>query len=52
MPIIACRGPSVWFLLVGLFWYARPGDLLWFAGSMALETGYFSAFFWYVTRPK
>ena len=52
MPILAFAGTIVWFLLVALLWYARPGDPLWFAGSMALGIGYFSAFFWYVTRPK
>ena len=41
-----------WFALVGLLWYARPGDLLWFWASVALGALWFTGFFWYVTRPK
>jgi len=45
-------GTILWFFLVGLLWYLRPGDVSWFAGSMVLGIIYFAGFFWYVTRPK
>jgi hypothetical protein len=48
---LAFAGTITWFVLNGLLWYAKPGDLVWLAGSLALGIGYFWAFFWYVTRP-
>ena len=52
MQALAVSGTIAWFLLVALLWYARPSELIWLAGSMALGTIYFAGFFWYVTRPK
>ena len=52
MHALMVVGTIVWFVLVGLFWYVRPGDVLWLAGTMALGIAYFMGFFWYVTRPK
>lgn len=52
MNVLAVAGTLVWFLLVALLWYARPGELMWFAGSMVLGAIYFSGFFWYVTRRR
>jgi hypothetical protein len=43
-------GTIVWFVLVGLLWYARPGEVAWLAGSLLLGAIWFSAFAWYVTR--
>jgi hypothetical protein len=50
MHVLAAIGATIWFALVGLLWYARPGDVAWFLGSLVLGGFYFSAFFWYVTR--
>ena len=52
MHAFAVVGTIVWFLLVAWLWYAKLGDLLWFAGSMALGIVYFIGFFRYVTRAK
>ena len=52
MQLLAVVGTLLWFLLVGLLWYAKPDELFWFAGSMLLGIAYFTGFFWYVTRPK
>jgi hypothetical protein len=52
MLILAIAGSLVWFLLTGLLWYAKPSDVLWFAGSLLLGVVYFVGFFFYVTRPK
>jgi hypothetical protein len=52
MHVLMGLGTIAWFGLIALLWYARPGDLLWFAGSMALGIVYFAGFFWYVTRPR
>ena len=52
MHLLAVAGTILWFSLVALLWYLKPGDLAWFAGSMLLGIVYFAAFFWYVTRPK
>ncbi len=50
MHAIAVAGTMAWFALVALLWYARPGELIWFGGSMLLGAFYFTGFFWYVTR--
>jgi hypothetical protein len=52
MHLLMVVGTILWFVLVGLLWYLRPGDLLWFSGSLVLGAAYFAAFLWYVTRPK
>lgn len=52
MPWLMLTGTIAWFALVGLLWSARPGDLLWFLGSLILGVLYFAGFWWYVTRPK
>lgn len=52
MHVLMVIGTIVWFALVGLLWYLRPGDITWFAGSMALGIAYFAAFFFYVTRSR
>jgi quinol-cytochrome oxidoreductase complex cytochrome b subunit len=48
----AVAGTILWFALVGLLWYVRPGEIAWFVGSLALGAIYFTAFFWYVTRRR
>ncbi|MCX7314579.1 MAG: hypothetical protein NTV56_23455 [Alphaproteobacteria bacterium] len=50
MHLLASAGVVIWFALIGLLWFARPGEVAWFFGSLALAGIYFSAFFWYVTR--
>jgi predicted membrane metal-binding protein len=45
-------GTIVWFVLVGLLWYARPGKVAWLAGSLLLGAVWFTAFAWYVTRRR
>jgi hypothetical protein len=52
MPLLMPIGTIVWFALVGLLWYARPGELVWFLSSLLLGVLYFVAFWWHVTRPK
>ena len=52
MHVLMIVGTILWFFLVGVLWYLRPGDLLWFAGSMVLGIVYFVGFFCDVTRPK
>jgi hypothetical protein len=52
MPKLMIAGTIAWFAVIGLLWYARPGDLLLFTASMVLGIAYFASFFWYVTRPK
>lgn len=52
MQMFAVAGTAVWFALVALLWSMRPGDFLWFAGSMILGAIYFTGFFWYVTRRR
>jgi hypothetical protein len=52
MQVLAVAGTILWFLLVALLWSTRPGELVWFAGSMILGVAYFVGFFFYVTRRK
>jgi hypothetical protein len=52
MHLLMIVGTIVWFLAIGLFWYVRPGDVVWFVGSLVLGILYFTCFFWYVTRTK
>jgi hypothetical protein len=52
MQVLAVAGTILWFALNGLLWYARPGEVTWFAGSAILGIAYFLAFFWYVTRRR
>jgi hypothetical protein len=52
MHLLAAAATVLWFVLAGLLWYARPGDVLWFWASVALGAVWFGGFFWYVTRPK
>jgi hypothetical protein len=52
MHLLMAIGTLVWFLLVGLLWYVRPGDVAWLLGSLVLGAIYMTAFWWYVTRPK
>ena len=52
MQALAFVGTIIWFVLVALLWYAKPHELVWLAGSLALGSIYFAGFFWYVTRPK
>jgi hypothetical protein len=52
MHWLMAAGTIVWFFLVGLLWYLRPGDLVWFAGTMLLGIVYFVGFFCYVTRAR
>ena len=52
MHVLMVIGTILWFILVGLLWYARPGDVFWLAGMMALGIAYFTGFFWYVTRSQ
>ena len=52
MHLLMAIGTLVWFLLVGLLWYVRPGDVAWLLGSLALGALYITAFWWYVTRPE
>jgi hypothetical protein len=30
-------GTILWFVLVGLLWSTRPGEVAWLAGSLALR---------------
>ena len=50
MHLLMIVATIVWFVLVGLLWYARPGDVMWLAGSLVLGAVYFAGFLWYVTR--
>jgi len=50
MHVLMIVATIVWFVLVGLLWYARPGDVTWLAGSLVLGVSYFAGFLWYVTR--
>jgi hypothetical protein len=52
MHVLMVIGTIVWLALVGLLWYVRPDDVLWFAGSMVLGIAYFIGFFFYVTRSQ
>jgi hypothetical protein len=52
MHAVAFVGAGVWFLLIALLWYAKPGDVLWLAGSLILGAVFFTGMFWYVTRPR
>ncbi len=52
MHVLMVIGTIAWVALVGLLWSLRPGDVAWFAGSMALGAAYFAAFFFYVTRSQ
>jgi hypothetical protein len=52
MHLLMATGTLVWFFLVGLLWYVRPGDVVWLLGSLVLGALYMVAFWWYVTRPK
>jgi hypothetical protein len=52
MHLLMVVGTILWFLLVGLLWYLRPSEVLWFAGSLALGIVYSVGFFFYVTRSR
>jgi uncharacterized membrane protein len=52
MHSIAFVGAILWFALIALLWYVRPGEFVWLAGSLVLSVIFFSGMFWYVTRPK
>jgi len=52
MPVLAAGATLLWFLLTALLWYAKPGEVLWLAGSLLLGAVYYAGFFFYVTRPK
>jgi quinol-cytochrome oxidoreductase complex cytochrome b subunit len=52
MQVLAVVATTLWFALNGLLWYSRPGEIVWFVGSVSLGIVYFSAFFWYVTRRR
>ncbi len=52
MHLLMALGTILWFVLVGLLWYVRPGEVSWLVGSLVLGAAYFAAFGWYVTRPK
>ena len=45
-------GTIAWFVLVGLLWYARLGEVVWLVGSLLLGAVWFTAFAWYVTRRR
>jgi len=48
--VLAAIGTVIWFMLNGLLWYARPPDLVWLAGALALGALWFGGFFWYLMR--
>lgn len=48
--MLAVISTIVWFVLVGLLWYARPPDLVWLFASAVLGICFFGGFLWYVTR--
>jgi hypothetical protein len=50
MHLLMAIATLLWFVLVGLLWYSRPGDIPWFVGSLILGAIWFAAFGWYVTR--
>ena len=50
MHVLMIAATIVWFVLVGLLWYARPGEVMWLVGSLVLGVAYFAGFLWYVTR--
>jgi hypothetical protein len=52
MHAVALIGTAAWFVVLGLFWYTKPGEVLWLAGSLVLGVIYFVGFFYYVTRPR
>jgi len=52
MRVLAVIGTVLWFALVALLWLARPHELIWLAGSVALGAVYFVGFFCYVTRRR
>jgi hypothetical protein len=52
MQFLAVAGTILWFSLNALLWYARPGEVAWFAGSVILGAIYFLGFFRYVTRQR
>jgi hypothetical protein len=45
-------GTIAWFVVVGLLWYVRPGEIAWLVGSLLLGAIWFAAFAWYVTRRR
>jgi hypothetical protein len=50
MHIAMTIGTIVWFVVVGLLWYVRPGEAMWLVGSLLLGAVWCTAFAWYVTR--
>ena len=52
MHIVMTIGTILWFVLVGLLWHVRPGEMMWLIGSLVLGAAWFSAFAWYVTRRR
>jgi len=52
MHLLMIVGTILWFVLVGLLWHVRPGEVMWLAASVVLGIVYFVGFFCYVTRPK
>jgi hypothetical protein len=52
MHIAMTIGTIGWFVLVGLFWYLRPGEVTWLVGSLLLGAVWCTAFAWYVTRRR
>lgn len=52
MHIAMVLGTIVWFVLVGLLWYMRPGEAAWLIGSLLLGVVWFTGFAWYVTRRR
>jgi hypothetical protein len=45
---VALIGAVFWFGLVGMLWYAKPGDLYWLLGSAVLGVAFFAGFFLYL----
>jgi len=50
MHLLMVVGTILWFVLVGLLWYARPGEVMWLVGSLVLGVVSFAGFLRYVTR--
>jgi hypothetical protein len=48
--VVFWLGITVWFILTGLFWYAKPNDTLWLFGSLGLGVAGLGGIFLYVTR--
>lgn len=46
--VVALIGAVIWFGLVGLLWYIKPGDVYWLLGSAVLGVVYFAGFFSYL----